>query len=158
MSKDGINYELLLNRAMRSVVKGALKSIEKNDYMPGEHCFYISFLTHYIGVKLSPRLLKKYPEEITIVLEDSLQDLVVEDDRFSVTLRFNGIKENICVPYLAITTFSDPSADIKLKFTITQEERDAQEPIATLKGNKMAEVPSNVISFEQLRKNKNNRT
>lgn len=142
---------------MRSVVKGVLESIE-NDRVPGEHCLYISFLTHYIGVRLSPKLLKKYPEEITIVLEDSLQDLVVEDDRFSVTLRFNDVKENICVPYLAITSFSDPSADIKLKFAITREERDVEKSIATLKGNKVVEMPSNVISIEQLRKNKNKRT
>src|SRR5207248_7072313 len=45
--------------------------------------FFITFLSTAEGVKLSPRLLAQYPEEMTIILQHQFWDLEVmlEDDR-----------------------------------------------------------------------------
>ena len=139
---------------MRSVVKGALESVV-DDCLPGDHYFYISFLTDFNGVKMSDRLLKKYPQEMTILLDGKFQDLIVEGDRFNVTLFFNGVKETICVPYRALLRFNDPTANIELKFTFIQEEASemlSNDSMADLKGKVMLEKPSNVISLAEFKK------
>lgn len=154
MSLKNINYELLLNRAIRGVVKWALEYVV-NDCLPGKHHFYISFLTQFNGVKLSEKMLKKYPQEMTIVLEDQFMDLIVEEDRFSVTLFFNDTKENICVPYKALTHFTDPSANIELKFTFMEGSNDLKnEPIINLASKMAIQMPSNVISLDEFKKSR----
>ena len=66
----------------------SLRYIE-NDSLPGGHFFYISFLTNFKGVKISDVLRQKYPNDLTIVLQYQFENLVVEEDRFSVTLCFH---------------------------------------------------------------------
>ena len=44
-----INYELLVESALRTVVRSSLKIAEENG-LPGEAHFYITFLTKYPGV------------------------------------------------------------------------------------------------------------
>ena len=60
-----------------------------------------SFLHHLRyraeGVRLSPRLREKYPEEMTIVLQHQFWDLVVTDDAFEVGLAFGGVAERLLV-------------------------------------------------------------
>jgi hypothetical protein len=149
-----INYELLLNRAMRSVVKEALSTVAKNG-IPGKHFFYITFLTDFNGVKLSPRMQKKYTKDMTIVMEHQFTNLIVEEDRFSVTLSFNGAKENICVPYKAIVRFADPSAGVDLKLTILEDYNDNQctKDVINFKEKiKVEAQPSNVVYLDQFRK------
>jgi hypothetical protein len=100
---------------MRSVVVEAL-SIAAVEGLPGDHHFFVSFLTHYPGVHLSARLRQHYPQEITIVLQYQFENLEVLDDYFSVTLTFDGVAEQIQVPFHAITAFSDPSVNFGLQF------------------------------------------
>ena len=67
-------------------------------------------------MKLSPRLLEQYPEEMTIILQHQFWDLVVTDDRFEVGLSFGGIPERLVVPFNAIKSFFDPSVQFGLQF------------------------------------------
>jgi hypothetical protein len=67
-------------------------------------------------VKLSPRLLAQYPEEMTIILQHQFWDLVVTEDRFEVGLSFGGIPERLVVPFAAIKSFLDPSVQFGLQF------------------------------------------
>jgi hypothetical protein len=43
-------------------------------------------------------------------------NLVVEKNKFSVALHFDGIRETVVVPFSAMTAFSDPSAKFAIQF------------------------------------------
>jgi hypothetical protein len=49
MAKDYIGYQALTDAALRSVVRDALRRIEKQGLI-GSHHFYITFKTHFPGV------------------------------------------------------------------------------------------------------------
>lgn len=110
-----IDYAKLQQEAMRGVVRAVLQQIVKTG-LPGEHHFYISFLTQAPGVILSKRLKEKYPNEMTIVLQHRFWDMIVTDERFEVKLTFDGIPERLVVPYSAIKVFIDPSVRYGLQF------------------------------------------
>jgi hypothetical protein len=110
-----IDYTKLQQEAMRGVVRAVLQQIVKSG-LPGEHHFYISFLTQAPGVILSKRLKEKYPSEMTIVLQHRFWDLIVSEDRFEVKLTFDGIPERLVVPFAAIKVFIDPSVRYGLQF------------------------------------------
>jgi uncharacterized protein len=110
-----IDYEALAQDAMRGVVRSVLERVAKSG-LPGEHHFYIAFRTGAPGVLLSRRLMQKYPEEMTVVLQHRFWDLVVTDDRFEVKLTFDGIEERLSVPFAAIKVFFDPSVPYGLQF------------------------------------------
>ncbi|PPC85966.1 MAG: hypothetical protein CTY31_09865 [Hyphomicrobium sp.] len=114
-SEPGIDYEALQQDAMRGVVRAVLQQTVKNG-LPGDHHFYVSFLTQAPGVILSKRLKEKYPQEMTIVLQHRFWDLIVTDERFEVKLTFDGIPERLVVPYNAIKVFIDPSVRFGLQF------------------------------------------
>ncbi len=88
---------------------------------PGEHHFYISFDTRAEGVRLSPRMLAQYPEEMTVVLQHQFWDLVVTEDGFEVGLSFGGVPERLTVPFAAIKAFVDPSVQFALQFEEIKE-------------------------------------
>jgi hypothetical protein len=94
--------------------------------LPGDHHFFITFLSTAEGVKLSPRLLAQYPEEMTVILQHQFWDLTVTEDRFEVGLSFGGIAERLVVPFNSIKSFFDPSVQFGLQF----EPADA--PVANL--------------------------
>jgi len=110
-----IDYAKLQQEAMRGVVRAVLQQIVKSG-LPGEHHFYISFLTQAPGAIVSKRLKEKYPTEMTIVLQHRFWDLIVSDDRFEVKLTFDGIPERLVVPFAAIKVFIDPSVRYGLQF------------------------------------------
>lgn len=118
-----IDYHALQQDAMRSVVRSVLNKIAA-DGLPGEHHFYISFLTQGQGVILSKRLKQKYPHDMTIVLQHRFWDLIVSEDRFEVKLTFDGIPERLVVPYRAIKMFIDPSVGFGLQFEEPENESD----------------------------------
>ena len=96
MSRHQIDYESLAQDAMRGLVRTVLLQVAKNG-LPGDHHFYISFHTRGAGVSLSKRLLERYPDEMTIVLQNKFSDLKVYDERFEVTLWFDSIAERLTV-------------------------------------------------------------
>ena len=114
-TESTIDYEALQQDAMRGVVRAALVQITKTG-LPGEHHFYISFLTQSPGVILSKRLREKYPHEMTIVLQHRFWDLLVSDERFEVKLTFDGIPERLVIPFASIKVFIDPSVRFGLQF------------------------------------------
>ena len=113
-----INYERLVEEALRMVVKGAL-NIAQRDGLGDDSHFYITFATEAKGVFMSDALRQTNPKEITIVLQHQFWDLHVEDDYFSVTLSFSGVHHNLTVPYAAISHFTDPAAGFGLQFSIS---------------------------------------
>lgn len=127
MSSDAqIDYESLVQDAMRGVLKAILQRVAKSG-LPGEHHFYISFNTRAQGVGLSKRLKERYPEEMTVVLQHRFWDLVVHDDRFEVKLTFDSIPERLVVPFAAVKVFVDPSVRFGHQFEDPQTAEDAGE-------------------------------
>jgi len=123
MAVDHIRYDLLTQDAMRGVLRTVLKDVAAKG-LPGEHHFFISFDPRAAGVRLSPRLLAQYPEEMTIVLQHQYWDLVVGEDGFEVGLSFNGAPERLSVPFAAVKGFFDPSVKFGLQFAQISEAAD----------------------------------
>jgi uncharacterized protein len=124
MAVDHIRYDILAQEALRGVVRTVLVDAAKNG-LPGEHHFYISFDTRADGVRLSPRMLKEYPQEMTVVLQHQFWDLVVTEDGFEVGMSFGGIPERVAVPFAAIKGFVDPSVEFGLRFEEIGETQEA---------------------------------
>ena len=129
MATDHIRYDVLVQDALRGVLRRVLTDAAEHG-LPGEHHFFITFLSTADGVKLSPRLLAQYPEEMTIILQHQFWDLVVTEDRFEVGLSFGGIPERLVVPFAAIKSFLDPSVQFGLQFEPSETAVEA--PAATL--------------------------
>src|SRR5579862_3123814 len=105
----------MVETALRGVVREALARTAASG-LPGTHHFYISFKTHYPGVQIPDSLIAEYPEEMTIVLENQFWELVVEEQRFAVTLSFKSRPERLSIPFEAVTSFTDPSVKFGLQF------------------------------------------
>src|SRR6516162_7954588 len=115
MATDHIRYDVLARDALRGVLRRVLSDAAAHG-LPGEHHFFITFLSSAEGVKLSQRLLAQYPEEMTVILQHQFWDLVVTEERFEVGLSFGGIPERLVVPFSAIKSFFDPSVQFGLQF------------------------------------------
>jgi hypothetical protein len=115
MAKDYIGYEALADRALRSVVKEALKRAEKQGLIGGHH-FYLTFKTHDPGVDIPEFLKDRYPDEMTIVLQNQFWGLKVEEDRFEVGLSFQKMPTTLVIPFAALTAFVDPGVQFGLQF------------------------------------------
>ena len=124
MAVDHIRYDILAQEALRGVVRTVLADAAKNG-LPGEHHFYISFDTRADGVRLSPRMLKQYPQEMTIVLQHQFWDLMVTEDGFEVGMSFGGIPERVVVPFAAVKGFVDPSVEFGLRFEEISETQES---------------------------------
>lgn len=133
MQSQAIRYDLLVQDALRGMVRDLLAKVAR-DGLPGDHHFFITFKTHAPGVQLSARMKARYPDEITIVLQHQFWDLTVNDRQFEVGLSFSNIPERLIVPFTALTGFHDPSVPFMLKFepkdaTAAEEQSTAPTPL-----------------------------
>ena len=126
MLQTGLNYELLVEDALRSVVRNSLSIVEKVGLL-GETHFYISFSTTHPGVEISDDLRAKHPENMTIVLQHQFGDLSVGIEEFSITLFFAGKPSPMVIPFQSITSFNDPSVGFGLQFGNVDETCDDDE-------------------------------
>jgi hypothetical protein len=126
-AKDLIRYDLLVQEALKSVVRRVLIDAAR-DGLPGEHHFYISFRTDAPGVRLSQRMRDKYPEEMTIVLQHQFWDLGITEHAFEVGLSFSGVPERLLIPFDSVVGFFDPSVQFGLKFELQGDAAAAAEP------------------------------
>lgn len=110
-----LRYDKMVEKALRSVVRHALDHVIK-DGLPGDHHFYITFMTQFPGVELPPYLKEQYPDEMTIVLQYQFYGLEVDEERMVVTLSFNNVPERLVIPLEAVTIFADPSVNFALQF------------------------------------------
>ncbi len=110
-----LRYDKMVEQALRGVVRQAVTEVMA-DGLPGDHHFYITFMTDFPGVKIPDYLRDRYPGEMTIVLQYQFSDLKVDASKMSVTLSFNNVPENLTVPLGAITIFADPSVNFALQF------------------------------------------
>lgn len=128
MATDLIRYDLLVQEALRGVVRKVLTDAAR-DGLQGDHHFYITFKTHAPGVRLSPRMRGEYPTEMTIILQHQFWGLNVMEHGFEVGLSFRKIPETLFVPYSALTGFADPSVQFGLKFESEIGANDVEGPL-----------------------------
>ncbi|MEM6762904.1 MAG: ClpXP protease specificity-enhancing factor SspB [Pseudomonadota bacterium] len=133
MADDLIRYDVLVQDALRSVVRKVMREVADGG-LPGEHHFYIAFDTTAPGVRMSSRLRQQHPEEMTIVLQHQFWDLSVTEHTFEVGLSFGGVPERLLIPFAAIKGFFDPSVQFGLQFDpaggATQGAKTTTEPTA----------------------------
>lgn len=114
--EDTLRYDRMVEAALRGVVREAVQEVIDGGELPGDHHFYITFMTDYQGVKIPSYLRDRYPGEMTIVLQYQFYDLSVDDVKMGVTLSFNNVPERLEIPLSAITIFADPSVNFALQF------------------------------------------
>ncbi len=123
-----IPYDEIVQEALRAVVGRVLGEIEQGgSELPGNHHFYITFKTGAPDVSIPPHLRERFPDEMTIVLQNKFWDLEVRDDGFSVGLSFNQIPAKLSIPFAAITAFVDPAVDFGLQFQASVAEMAPEE-------------------------------
>ncbi len=115
MAKDFIGYEALTDKALRGVVRDALRRVQKQGLI-GSHHFYITFKTHDSGVEIPDFLKERYPDEMTIVLQNQYSGLHVTEDAFEVMLTFQKLPATLFIPFSALTAFADPAVQFGLQF------------------------------------------
>ena len=124
-----IPYDSIVQEALRAVVGRVLGEIEQGGgELPGAHHFYITFKTHAPGVSVPASLRERFPDEMTIVLQNKFWNLNVRDDGFAVGLSFNQVPAELDIPYAAITQFVDPAVDFGLQFQATVADMAPAEP------------------------------
>lgn len=149
-----IPYDEIVQEALRAVVGRVLGEVEKNGGLPGGHHFYITFKTGAAGVDIPRHLTERFPDEMTIVIQNRFWDLKVEADRFSVGLSFNQVGSKLVIPFAAVTGFVDPAVNFALQFSAQVEEDLADDTGAP--GNDAPAIEtedgSNVVSVDFTRK------
>ena len=145
MAKDYIGYEVLADQALRTVVREALKRVQKQGLL-GSHHFYLTFKTHDPGVEIPDFLKERYPDEMTIVLQNQFWGLKVEEDKFEVTLTFQKLPATLVVPYEAMTAFADPGVPFGLQFRNATAANPQAAKDVSLKMDKPAATPLSVAA------------
>lgn len=166
MSEDDdiLRYDRMVEQALRGVVRQAIKEvIDSKNKLPGNHNFYITFMTDYPGVEIPDYLRERYPGEMTIVLQYQFYDLFVDAEKMGVTLSFNNVLERLQIPLGAITIFADPSVNFALQFQPLGDEGSDDfdpddEPLDETGGDddkapkKSGSKSGEVVSLDQFRK------
>lgn len=112
---DILRYDRMVESALRGVVRKSIEEVIQYG-LPGDHHFYITFLTDYPGVSIPDYLKERYPGEMTIVLQYQFTDLSVDHEFLKVTLSFNSVPERLVIPLGSISIFADPSVNFALQF------------------------------------------
>jgi uncharacterized protein len=150
-----IPYDEIVQEALRAVVGRVLGEVEATGRLPGEHHFFITFKTGAAGVDIPRHLSEKFPDEMTIVIQNRFWDLKVRSDGFEVGLSFNQAPAKLAIPFSAITGFVDPAVDFALQFHARAEEGGLDEP-ERAENDPPAPEPvedgSNVVSVDFSRK------
>ena len=115
MAQDLFEYDKMVERALRGVVRDALARVAQEGPR-GAHHFYITFATGMPGVGIPDSLRERFPEEMTIVLQHQFWDLEIGEESFAVSLSFQKQLERLTIPFAAIRTFADPSVNFVLEF------------------------------------------
>ena len=165
MAEQQFPYDMMVQEALRGVVRQSLTQVCKDGFR-GEHHFYITFKTQAPNVALPDFLHQQYPQEMTIVLQHQFWNLQVNEEYFEVELSFNDKRENLVIPFGAITGFADPSVKFELQFDevtntelISDEEISANETTTmTKKLTDKSEKPGEVVSLDQFRKKTDRKT
>ncbi|AMM84330.1 hypothetical protein JET14_11220 [Martelella lutilitoris] len=129
MGQDHIRYDILAQDALRGMVRKVLAEVAATGHLPGEHHFFITFLTNAPGVRISQALKEKYAQQMTIVIQHQYWDLKVTDSHFEIGLSFSDVPERLVIPFNAIVGFYDPSVNFELEFDVATLDLEDEKPL-----------------------------
>ncbi len=154
-----INYEEIIKDSLKNAIKKLLLDVSLKG-LPGDHHFYISFITNFPGVKIAEWMMKDYPNDMTVVIQNWFENLHVDDKGFSIVLNFKNKPEKLTIPFESIISFSDPSVNFSLQFdsSVSQnletimdiKEKDPQ--TQSDNDDLESEQKNNIIQFEKYKK------
>jgi hypothetical protein len=153
MAQDLYHYDKMVERALRGVIRDVLARAAQEGLRSAHH-FYVGYATTAPGVVIPPRLLERFPSEITIVLQHQYWDLDVGDEAFSVSLSFDKQVERLTIPFAAVKSFADPSVEFALAFA--EPPAEPALPVPVDKKAKPKAVPAGetgqVVTLDSFRK------
>ncbi len=143
-----INYQSILNKNLLKAFIEILKEIEKNG-LKGNNHLYIVFATDNSKNKIPIWLIKKYPKEMTIVIQYEYYNLKVNKNNFNIGLSFDNKKLNLKISFDSIISFADPSANFGLNFQLNNLNKEKKIKRKIIQKARS----SNVINFSKYKKN-----
>ena len=157
--KNGIDYGNLMHQAMRGLIRTVMEEVAQNG-LPGAHHFFITVDTGHPDMQMADWLRERYPEEITLVIQNWFDNLEVGEDGFAITLNFGNSPEPLYIPFDAISTFVDPSVEFGLRFELHEEDDDTppdgeegeDEEAPMAEDVAAAEKTGEVVSLDKFRK------
>ncbi|CAN7368491.1 SspB family protein [Rhizobium sp. LjRoot258] len=153
MGQDHIRYDILAQDALRGVIRKVLSEVAATGRLPGEHHFFITFLTGAPGVRISQHLKSKYPEQMTIVIQHQFWELKITETTFEIGLSFSDVPEKLFIPFNAIRGFYDPSVNFELEFDVpladADELPDAEITAYPVSPEKAEETPASKADGEE---------
>tara|TARA_B100001287_G_scaffold255811_1_gene240199 strand:+ start:146 stop:574 length:429 start_codon:yes stop_codon:yes gene_type:complete len=141
-----LNYNKILKKNMINVLKDILNNIRSNG-LKGDNHLYITFSTKDKKVIMPSWLKKKYPLEMTIIIQHEYYDIKVNENNFIIMLSFNNIKTKLEINYNSIISFADPSANFGLRLETPKTNKKI---IKNLKKNNKE---GKIIDFSNYKKN-----
>ena len=116
-----INYDLQINRMIIHMLRNIMQYSATNG-LPGAHHFYIKFSTTHPEFMITDlegnpdiEILNRHSSEMTIVLQNSFNNLDVSKANFTVILAFNGSMRKLVIPFASLITFHDPFANFSVR-------------------------------------------
>ena len=146
-----IDYSKILNKNLLNVFIEILKNIEING-LNGNNHLYITFNTNNPKNEVPDWLIKKYPNEMTIVIQHEYYHLSINKSSFNVGLSFNNQKTDLKISFNSIISFVDPSANFGLNYQFNKTNKKIEKN-KIIKKNEKKNRSSNVINFSKFKKN-----
>ena len=135
-----LNYDQLVQEALRGVIVQILKHIDDNG-MRKQECVRVTFVPTVKGVVCPADLAKEYANGLCVELqEDKYENLKVGHDRFSVDLYIGDVTEHFVIPFKSIANIVDPESQFGLEFDVQLANGE--------------NLPENVVCLDSFRRNK----
>ena len=147
---DSIDYTRKMEIAMRGLISDTMSNVEKNG-LPGNHHFFITYNPKFPGTKVSDWLLEKYPEEMTIIVQNWFEGLKVYKEYFEITLNFGDSPESLTIYFESIISFVDPSVEFGLKFETNKNTANHEVKTEAKEKSQSDSSNSKVINLDSFR-------
>ena len=148
-----IEYQKILNKNLLNVFIEILKEVEKKGLV-GKNHLYITFATNNSKTSVPDWLLKKYPNEMTIVIQHEYYHLSVNKKNFNIGLSFNNNKCDLKISFDSIISFADPSSNFGLNYQFNKTiDKNYSKTLIKKKKPVKKKISSNVINFSNYKKN-----
>lgn len=145
-----LNYKPFLQQAYRQVIRRVLAQVAEKGLCGDSH-YFITFRTDRSDVVIPDFVRAKYPEEISIVLQNQFSNLIVTEVDFRVDLTFGGVTSTLIIPWTAIKIFADPAAQFMLSF---EPENEASDTSKNNDEGKASPHEDDIIDLTRLRTGK----
>jgi hypothetical protein len=151
-----INYQDILNQSLLKVFINILKEVEKKGLGDNNH-LYITFETNNEKTRVPKWLQDKYPNEMTIVIQNEYYYLSVNKNDFNIGLSFNNIKTDLNISFESVISFADPSVNFGLNYPFNKladikNKKPVDKINKTPKKKLKKKNSSNIINFSKYKK------